>query len=245
MIEILIAENSIYYTRDLINNINKKNTYTRLCAIATNDEEIIEGLQQNKVDIILLDLEVLELGGFKLLNKLSRQYSDNYKKSVIVISNDNNNFKIIRNNPCVYSCVNKIKGIDNTLNEIQKLVEIKQKEKIKNTFEENVIHEISKLNYNLSYKGTKYLIESVMLIWNKKDIENINLKRDIFPVIAKKYNKTVNNIKININNATEIIFYDCPQYKLNDYFGYKITNKPKVKLVICTILQKLYGSIKK
>lgn len=75
MIEILIAENSIYYTRDLINNINKKNTYTRLCAIATNDEEIIEGLQQNKVDIILLDLEVLELGGFKLLNKLSRQYS--------------------------------------------------------------------------------------------------------------------------------------------------------------------------
>lgn len=158
MIEILIAENSIYYTRDLINNINKKNTYTRLCAIATNDEEIIEGLQQNKVDIILLDLEVLELGGFKLLNKLSRQYSDNYKKSVIVISNDNNNFKIIRNNPCVYSCVNKIKGIDNTLNEIQKLVEIKQKEKIKNTFEENVIHEISKLNYNLSYKGTKYLI---------------------------------------------------------------------------------------
>ena len=44
MIEILIAENSIYYTRDLINNINKKNTYTRLCAIATNDEEIIEGL---------------------------------------------------------------------------------------------------------------------------------------------------------------------------------------------------------
>ena len=59
-----------------------------MCAIATNDEEIIEGLQQNKVDIILLDLEVLELGGFKLLNKLSRQYSDNYKKSVIVISND-------------------------------------------------------------------------------------------------------------------------------------------------------------
>ena len=33
-----------------------------MCAIATNDEEIIEGLQQNKVDIILLDLEVLELG---------------------------------------------------------------------------------------------------------------------------------------------------------------------------------------
>ena len=102
------------------------------------------------------------------------------------------------------------------------------------------MQELAKLNYNFKYNGTKYLIESIMLIWNKQDIDNINLKRDIFPIVAKNNNKTVSNVKININNATEMMFYDCPQYKLDEYFGYNVISKPKVKFVISTILQKLY-----
>ena len=37
-----------------------------------------------------------------------------------------------------------------------------------------------------------------------------------------------------------MMFYDCPQYKLDEYFGYNVISKPKVKFVISTILQKLY-----
>ena len=211
MVDILVADDNIYYTKTLINSINEKNIYTRLCAIATNGKEVLEKIKQNKIDIILLDLEMPKYNGFEVLNILSKQYRDCYRNSVIVISNYHNNYDKFQNNPCVYSCANKINGIDYILNEIQELVEIKEKDKFQRNLKKDVMQELAKLNYNFKYSGTKYLIESIMLIWNKQDIDNINLKRDIFPVIAKNNNKTDSNVKININNATEMMFYDCPQ----------------------------------
>ena len=211
MVDILVADDNIYYTKTLINSINEKNIYTRLCAIATNGKEVLEKIEQNKIDIILLDLEMPKYNGFEVLNILSKQYRDCYRNSVIVISNYHNNYDKFQNNPCVYSCANKINGIDYILNEIQELVEIKEKDKFQRNLKKDVMQELAKLNYNFKYSGTKYLIESIMLIWNKQDIDNINLKRDIFPVIAKNNNKTDSNVKININNATEMMFYDCPQ----------------------------------
>ena len=240
MVDILVADDNIYYTKTLINSINEKNIYTRLCAIATNGKEVLEKIEQNKIDIILLDLEMPKYNGFEVLNILSKQYRDCYRNSVIVISNYHNNYDKFQNNPCVYSCANKINGIDYILNEIQELVEIKEKDKFQRNLKKDVMQELAKLNYNFKYSGTKYLIESIMLIWNKQDIDNINLKRDIFPIVAKNNNKTVSNVKININNATEMMFYDCPQYKLDEYFGYNVISKPKVKFVISTIFQKLY-----
>ena len=211
MVDILVADDNIYYTKTLINSINEKNIYTRLCAIATNGKEVLEKIKQNKIDIILLDLEMPKYNGFEVLNILSKQYRDCYRNSVIVISNYHNNYDKFQNNPCVYSCANKINGIDYILNEIQELVEIKEKDKFQRNLKKDVMQELAKLNYNFKYSGTKYLIESIMLIWNKQDIYNINLKRDIFPIIAKNNNKTDSNVKININNATEMMFYDCPQ----------------------------------
>lgn len=211
MVDILVADDNIYYTKTLINSINEKNIYTRLCAIATNGKEVLEKIEQNKIDIILLDLEMPKYNGFEVLNILSKQYRDCYRNSVIVISNYHNNYDKFQNNPCVYSCANKINGIDYILNEIQELVEIKEKDKFQRNLKKDVMQELAKLNYNFKYSGTKYLIESIMLIWNKQDIYNINLKRDIFPIIAKNNNKTDSNVKININNATEMMFYDCPQ----------------------------------
>lgn len=240
MVDILLTDDNIYYTKTLINSISEKNKCTRVFAIATNGKEVLEKIEQNKIDIILLDIEMPQYNGFEVLNILSQRYRDYYRNSVIVMSNYYNNYSKFQNNPCVYSCANKINGIDNILNEIQKLVEIKEKDKYQRNLKKDVMKELAELNYNFKYNGTKYLIESIMLIWNRQDIDNINLKRDIFPVVAKNNNKTISNVKININYANEMMFYDCPQYKLDQYFGYKVISKPKVKFVISTILQKLY-----
>ncbi len=103
-----------------------------------------------------------------------------------------------------------------------------------------IIEELKKINYNFKYNGTRYLMESIMLIIKNEKFDDMNLKRDIFPIIAKNNNKSINNIKVNINNATEMMFYDCSQEKLNDYFGYKVMTKPKTKFVISTIVKKIY-----
>ena len=46
MVDILVADDNIYYTKTLINSINEKNIYTRLCAIATNGKEVLEKIKK-------------------------------------------------------------------------------------------------------------------------------------------------------------------------------------------------------
>lgn len=66
-----------------------------------------------------------------------------------------------------------------------------------------------------------------------------NLQRDIYPLISKVYNKTINNIKCNINNATESMYYRCESKILREYFKFHDDTKPTAKTVIYTILNKI------
>ena len=239
MINILVADDNINYIRTLINNINKK-MCTNLYTIATNGKEVLEEMKKNKIDIILLDLQMPRCNGLEVLDILSTQYVDDYKNSVIVISNYYDLYPKFRNNPCVYSYANKINGIEYVIDEIEKLIKIKKMDKFQWKLKSYIIEELKKINYNFKYNGTRYLMESIMLIIKNEKFDDMNLKRDIFPIIAKNNNKSINNIKVNINNATEMMFYDCSQEKLNDYFGYKVMTKPKTKFVISTIVKKIY-----
>ena len=64
-------------------------------------------------------------------------------------------------------------------------------------------------------------------------IENIGQLKEIL-----KYTN-VNNIHTNIKQATKSMFYDCPEDILKDYFNFDEAKKPKEKLVIATILNKI------
>lgn len=86
--------------------------------------------------------------------------------------------------------------------------------------------------------GTKYLSECIALIYNNYD-NCENLTKSVYPIIAKKYHKTINNVKCNITSATNAMFYDCDENRLKEYFNFYTICKPKTKLVIYTILNKL------
>ena len=92
------------------------------------------------------------------------------------------------------------------------------------------------LHYNLSSIGTSYLIDTILIASKKK---KINLETDIYKIIANKYSKSVNNIKWNIYNATNNMYYECKSEKLKEYFNLYNDTKPKVKMVISTILNKI------
>ena len=82
--------------------------------------------------------------------------------------------------------------------------------------------------------------ESIALIYRNHDYSE-NLNKNIYPVIAKKYNKTVNNVKCSITSATTSMFYDCDETRLKNYFNFYTVIKPKPKVVIHTILNKIYN----
>ncbi len=71
------------------------------------------------------------------------------------------------------------------------------------------------------------------------------MNKEIYPIISKKYNKTINSIRINIFQTISIMYNEIEKKKLSNYFGYNVIAKPKTKEVIINILEKIIYRNKK
>lgn len=100
-----------------------------------------------------------------------------------------------------------------------------------------IVDELRKINYNLSYLGTEYLIDTIYFLIKYQKTYSYNLEKEIYPDIAKKYDTNVSNLKNNIRNATDKMYYDCEELKLEEYMGYSL--KPTPKRVIKVVLKKV------
>ena len=100
-------------------------------------------------------------------------------------------------------------------------------------------NELNKLNFNFSYSGTRYFGDGIEECYYKGDIYSINLETDIYSILSKKHNKTINSIKSSIFKSILAMYCETTDNKLSDYFGYRIIMKPKTKEVISIILQKI------
>ena len=103
-----------------------------------------------------------------------------------------------------------------------------------------VTEEIQWLGFSLSHKGTMYLIESICIVANLKGGDINNLSSEIYPIIAKRHQKTTHNIKCNINTAVTNMYYTCDSGTLRKYFKFHEEAKPNIKTIIYTILNKIY-----
>ncbi len=178
-----------------------------------------------------------EYNGIQILKYIESNKLEKFKNSIIVVSGEMNLILQIRNNPYLFSYIDKISGIEKILEEINSLIEIKENEK--SSIEYKVCNELKILHYNFSYIGTKYLMETIILLYKNNKWEDIKLEKEIYPILSKKYKKSVNNIKTNIINATDLMYYDCSSDILNKYFRILDSQKPTPKAVISTITSKL------
>lgn len=226
MTNILIVEKELNYCIELINIIIQNNRELRLSAIATTASDALNFIKSNWVDIILINAE--------LFAKLDTKYIKNLNDSIIVLT-DSKNEKLIKNYTFSYTTFNKEDDI-NILNiKINDLIINAQKPLTNKKLRTIIEKEILYLGYNPAYKGFNYLIETIFILSNLEEYSADNLSKDIYPIVAKKFNTSPSNIKYNIRNATEAMYYDCPESKLSNYLGFDISTKPKTKTIICAI----------
>lgn len=237
MVNVLIVDDDIYYAKNLMNIINTKNNTVRVCNICINGKEALNIINTiNDIDVIVLDLQMPIYNGIYVLNALPEE---KYNKSIIVISDDNELSLQLRNSKKIYTYVNKLYGMEKITEKLEELIIYKEEVK-KNKYTRNkIVNELDYLNYNLSHKGTKYLIEVIYILIKDYNYEIVNLKKYVYPILSERYGKSSHNIKCNINNATEYMYCECNQYVLNKYFKFYTDTKPSVKTVIYTILNKL------
>lgn len=126
------------------------------------------------------------------------------------------------------------------------VVDVIEKNKLTESEVKNIIkEELKKLNYNFSYKGSKYLVEAIYVLYCMELYEDCNFRRKVYPVVAEKLNILENTIKCNIANATEKMFFDCKEEVLKEYIGYKEKNldnkffNPGAKTMAYAVLKKI------
>ena len=187
MINVLLIVKDFNYGKNLINMLARINKNFRICGISSNKEESIFILNNMQLDIIIIELP---LNNYEEIVKLIGK-----KRTTILVSDRKNEVKIIDNilnngkvnyfikNDNIAEDANKINCFI-ALNEIFKVPKMckAQESKIK----QKINGELKYLGYNLDHLGSKYIAETIYMLYIVKEYYNFNLERDIYPVIARK-----------------------------------------------------------
>lgn len=242
MINVLIVSNNIYYAKAIMDILDNK--YIKVSNLALDGIETL-GLIRTKsnIDIVILELELANYNGIKIINTLIKNNMLKYKKSFILISKNRNIIEKLKNNQYVFDTIDRKENLYNLKIKVEKLLHKKMKENRITELKCKITKEVKYLRYNLSYKGTKYLIDIVELLLLNKNQDYSNLKKDVYPIIANKYKTTVFNIKNNIIKATEQMYIECESERLKQYFGFVNDSKPTTKNVIYTMYNKIRGKV--
>lgn len=239
MLNLLIIDEDINNSRYLLNYISENSYQVRVHSIASNLAEGIKLLNTGLIDITLINVDDDITSIITKLHTISDFYFEKYRKSIIVLSKNINN---IYPDAYIYEYVSSKEDISIIYSKISEIAKNKIAQLNNSILLSKINKELEYIGYNLSYNGTKYLSECIALIYNNYDSSE-NLSRNIYPIIAKKYHKTVNNVKCNIMSATNSMFCECDENRLKKYFNFYAPVRPKPKLVIYTVLNKLYTAI--
>lgn len=239
MFNMLIVDDNIFYVKKLVNIIGDKIKNIRIFNVATSGLEAIDMLQRDDIDIILLDLKMPRINGLEILNSLSEEQKKRYENSIILVSGKIELIVKARDNKTVHGYVIKGSGTDNLIIKINEIIEEKNNVMKEKDILKKVIEEVQFLGYNQSYKGTTYVIETVYYMVTNPNKNYDNLSKSVYPILSKRHDKPISNIKVNISKATDIMYYECERNKLNEYFNFYLDYKPKPKTVISTIVNKI------
>ena len=238
MVNVLIADDNINYATSLMNYINMHNDNIRVCNISRNGKEALNILNSNdNVDAVLLDFKMPIYNADQLLRRINNK--EKYLKSFIIISGEFELAKKLYNNDMVYSIINKITNVPLIMSKINELIVFKENKNKENTIHKKIVNELLYLGYDISHKGTLYLIDAINYIQSNPNKYLDNLKKDVYPIIASHSNESIHNIKCYIHRETTEMYVRCESKKLQKYFAYDEDIKPNVKTVINTILNKI------
>ena len=87
MIETLIVDDNLEYVKNTLNNILSRFKDIQIRYIATTVREAINIIDNNRIDLILLDLNLPDLNGLEIIKKI-KSFNSIEKIRIIIISGD-------------------------------------------------------------------------------------------------------------------------------------------------------------
>lgn len=112
--------------------------------------------------------------------------------------------------------------------------------KQENDIKERISKLIMKMGYNFSHVGTKYLIETIEILYDENDLVMLkSVEKKVYSILAKRHTRNVSTIKSDIIKATNFMNEQALMRKRRQEVFYESYEKLTPKGVINTVLLKL------
>ena len=166
----------------------------------------------NDIDIVVMDILLTSLDGLSLISKIKKLYLKT--KFIICSSFAYTDYYNLKNDIDVLTCYIKPVPFE--------------------VLEKNIIHRfnyykyrydslLTSLGFTLKGKGYLYIVEALMLMMNVDIVENFS--KDIYSLIADKYDTNISCVERNIRHAIEVSFPKGKYSLIDDLFGYSINEE--------------------
>lgn len=214
MVKSLVITDNINFIQALANRIHEDDLSIQLSLFAKCKLETLQFLQNLdnlNIGIIFLDKSIEK--------SYDRNFFEKYKNIIIKISIQTRSYLFTHKNLVDLDRIIKQNDID--------------ERKFK------IINELKYIGYRFNYKGTHYLVDTILEMFIQQHHMIDNLQSNIYPIIAKKYNKTIYNVKSSINKATDCMYTECDASKLVNYFHFCYDTKPTIKQVVFEVINRV------
>lgn len=252
-IKILIVDDNKEFCEIVAEYLSREKDI-EVIGMANDGFQAIEMIKSQKPDIVVLDIIMPHLDGLGVLEKLNTIDLD--KMPNIIVLSAVGQDKITQRALALgadYYIVKPfdmqifVKRIRQLMENNVTIVEKKRKWQPENYFVEgesldveitNIIHEIG---VPAHIKGYLYLREAIKIIVN--DVELLGaVTKELYPMIAQKYNTTASRVERAIRHAIEVAWSRGKVDTINNLFGYTIHNskgKPTNSEFIAMVADKI------
>lgn len=234
MINILLSDDNSDFVKLIFKEILRENKEFRLADYAYDGRNTMESILKYFPEVIILDLKMPKQDGISIIKEIDNL--EDYSPYIIVVSSFQQYINKVYKYNNVYTIINKGAGFDKIEHDlIFALTQINEEIEEKKIYS-IVKKEIELFNFNKSNLGTKYLIDSVLQAYKKK---NFNLTHDIYPILANKYNVSQKKIKWDMEKNIKSMRRYTETKIIKEYFHIEKTENLTVKNVITEILENI------
>ena len=202
MIRVVIADDSSQTTL-IVSECLKMQAGFEVVKTFNSGKSLLSFLESNQVDLLMLDIVMPEVDGFKVLEDLASKKEKYHRpKKIIMLSSFNNESLLVRSSAlgADYFIIkpidmqNLLETINNLFKELPKKsnVNLNAPEKEIDLNEEitSILHEIG---VPAHIKGYLYLREAITMVYNDINVLGA-ITKVLYPIIAKKFKASENVI---------------------------------------------------
>ena len=170
MINTLIVDDNLVYVKNILNTAINDFDEVRVTHIATTVIEAFNILENNSIDLVFLDLKLPDNNGIEIIKKV-KSINCVKEPEIIIISEDKQLMNKVISDYKIYNIISKLEKDDILHRKIEEIIRNIYISNNKGNIRAFISNELEKIGYNWKYKGTHYILEAIIYIYQSNNMD--------------------------------------------------------------------------